>query len=356
MPVAKTTKPISISNGTIIRTLLFIILIYALYILRDIILIVLTSIVLASFISATANKLSRFRLNRTVGVVLVYVLALSMLSGLFYLFAPIVITEISNLSPVVQKYYPAANIPNLLSGSGLSGAQSIFNNLGGDGDLSAVITGANQIASKVTGGFFGLLATMFGGLLNFILIIVISFYLSIQENGVEKFLRIIVPSKHEPYIIGLWSRTQRKIALWVKGQLLLGILVGILIYLGLTILNVPYALLLSFAAAIFELIPFGIILGAIPAIIFSFMQGGFTLALIVAGFYTIVQQFENYLLQPLVIKKVVGISPLVIILSVLIGYALAGFWGLILAVPAAVCVLELTNDIEKKKAGTSLIS
>ena len=135
----------------------------------------------------------------------------------------------------------------------------------------------------------------------------------------------------------------------MQGQLLLGLLIGVLMYLGLSIFSVRYALLLAILAAIFELVPFGIILAAIPIIAFAYLDGGVTLALIVAGFILIVQQFENYLFVPLIIKKAVGISPLAIILALLIGAQLAGFWGVVLAIPVAVLILEFVDDLEKKR-------
>jgi predicted PurR-regulated permease PerM len=98
-----------------------------------------------------------------------------------------------------------------------------------------------------------------------------------------------------------------------------------------------------------ELIPFGIILAAIPAISFGYLDGGFTMGFLVAGFYLIVQQFENYLIAPLVVQKVTGVSPLIVILAVLVGTQLAGFWGLILAIPVAVVLMEFASDVENKK-------
>lgn len=178
---------------------------------------------------------------------------------------------------------------------------------------------------------------------------VISFYLSINKNGVENFLRIITPDRNEEYVVGLWKRTEHKIGLWFQGQLLLGFLVGVLIYLGLLLFSVQYALLLAVAAAIMELIPFGIILAAIPAIASGYSSGGTTTALEVTGLYVIIQQFESNLIQPLIVKKVVGISSLLVILSLLIGIELAGFWGVILSIPVAVCVMEYFDDLDKKK-------
>ncbi len=183
---------------------------------------------------------------------------------------------------------------------------------------------------------------------------IISFLLSVQENGIENFLRIIISPKYEEYIIDLWGRAQRKIGLWFQGQLLLGVIVGILIYLGLTIFGVKYALSLALISALSELIPFGILLAMMVAVFFSYTDAGIIQALIVGGFYLIVHQFEAYLIAPLIVKKVVGISPLVVILSILIGIELAGFWGLVLAIPAAVSVLEYVHDVQKRKVSAKL--
>ena len=105
----------------------------------------------------------------------------------------------------------------------------------------------------------------------------LSFYLSVESDGVTKFLRIVIPSKHENYIIGLWKRSQAKIGLWMQGQVVLAIIVAILVFLGLTLLRVPNALLLAVVAGLFEIIPlFGPVLAAIPAVIITLVSGGLT--------------------------------------------------------------------------------
>ena len=147
----------------------------------------------------------------------------------------------------------------------------------------------------------------------------------------------------------LWGRSRRKIALWMKGQMLLGIIVAVLTYLVLSLLGIQYALLLALIAGVMELVPYGILVALIPAISFSYLSGGISTALMVAGAYVIIHQFEVFLFSPLVIKSVVGLSPLVVILSALIGFELGGFWGLVLAIPVAVFIMELMGDLEKKK-------
>jgi predicted PurR-regulated permease PerM len=173
--------------------------------------------------------------------------------------------------------------------------------------------------------------------------------LSTQENGIPNFLRIILPPKQEEYAIDLWQRTERKLGHWIQGQLLLSVIIGTLTYIGLLIFGVKYAFVLALITAFFELIPFGLILAIVPAVIIAYVDGGISLGFITLALYLIIQQFETYLIQPFVVKKIVGISPLMVIISIVIGSQLAGFWGVILAVPVAVCVLEFMDDVEKRK-------
>jgi predicted PurR-regulated permease PerM len=116
------------------------------------------------------------------------------------------------------------------------------------------------------------------------------------------------------------------------------------------ILDIKNALLLSVLAGLFEIIPvFGPILSAIPAILMAFVGGGITSAVLVTGLYIIVQQFENHLIYPLVVKKVVGVSPIIVIIALIIGYKLAGFLGIVLSVPMVSALMEFVDDIDKKK-------
>jgi len=115
-------------------------------------------------------------------------------------------------------------------------------------------------------------------------------------------------------------------------------------------LGIPNALLLAFLSALLEIIPvFGPILASVPAITLGFVEGGLTMALIVAGLYLIIQQFESQLIYPLVVKKIIGLSPIIVILSLIAGFRLAGFLGMILFVPIVTVAMVFLEDLEQKK-------
>jgi predicted PurR-regulated permease PerM len=340
---------VNISTSTIIRVLLIGIVVVAIFKLINIVLIVLTAIVLASFVESAVARTKRFIRNRTLAVFLIYIVTTLIIVGLFSVFVPVFISEMSTLVMKLGKYIPDSSILNSFQPDTLTGAKDVATNLSHNASLTDIVKSTQNLVQSLSGGFLDIFGKAFGGAFNLGLIIIISFYLSIKEKGIETFLRIVTPDASEEYVIGLWQRTERKIGLWVQGQMLLGLIIGVLSYLGLTLLGVKYSLVLAIITAFCELIPFGIFVSVIPAVLFSYLDGGVTLALLTFALYFILHQFENYLIYPLIIKKVIGISPLVVILSLLIGGELAGIWGVILAIPCAVCLLEFLTDIEQKK-------
>jgi len=346
----KSQVEFSVSVGSIVKILVVLLVFVALYKIKDLLLVILTSVVIASSIEPLTKHLTRFRIPRVIAVIFLFLMFVVFFFGLFYFFIPPLLTEFSDFVVAIPEY--VGSIEGLDSTiDSLFGAQNFLSDLASNLSVSDFLNNAKTTIFGISGGAIQTVSFVFGGLTSFVLILVISFYLSVQERGIENFLRIVTPARHEKYAIDLWQRSQHKIALWMQGQLLLGVLVGVLVYLGLTILGVQYAFLLAIIAAMFELIPvFGPIMGAIPAVILAFIDGGVTLGLMVIGFYFIIQQFENHLIYPLVIRKITGMPPLIVILSLIIGYELAGFLGIVLAIPMATALLEFTNDLEKKKS------
>lgn len=333
---------VTITLRTIFTAILAILLVALLFYLRDLVLIVLTAIVIASAIEPAVHFFMRRSVPRILAVLLIYVSIAGAFFGLLFFFIPPVLDDAAAF---------LATLPATLSSLDLSGVTrglvgpSVTNALSSADFLRDI---SNTLGGS--GGVFTTLSAVFGGITSFILIIVFSFYFSVQETGVDDFLRVVSPVKEQAYVLHLWKRSQEKIGKWMQGQVILGLIVGVLLYLGLTILGVPYALLLAVLAGVFELIPvFGQILAAIPAVAIAFSEGGVTMMLLVVGLYVLVQQFEAHLIYPVVVKKVVGIPPLMVILALLIGYEIAGFLGILLSVPIAAAIQEFVSDIDREK-------
>ncbi len=343
-------KTINISIGTIVKAIVVILLFFTLFVLSELVLVLLLSIVVASAIEPGAQWFVRRGLPRLFSVILIYVtIALCLIGVVFFLLLPL-LSESSDFLRNFPTYFNTTTINNSISTNDFLSSQPFVAGITNSFNLEEVILQINRIIGSISSNTFGTVAFVFGGLLNFFLMIILSFYLAVDEDGVGKFLKAISPIKHEKYIVTLWKRSQKKIGLWMQGQLVLAIIIGMLVYLGLLIINVPNALLLATLAAAFEIIPlFGPILASIPAIIIAFATGDLTTALIVAGLYIIVHQFENQLIYPLVVKKVVGVSPVISIVALAVGWQLAGFIGLILAVPISAVITEFFDDFEKDK-------
>lgn len=355
---------IEITAGTIVKGIFFILLAYMLFLLKDVVLVVLTAVVIASSIEPLTKWFIRRSIPRLFSVIIIYVLLAVALVGVFYTFVPTLLRDTSEFLSSVPKYIDSVSVWNPLGTAeteqskvaALSVAQNIDQARvaveGAEGEISiqSIIKSTDEAISSVSAGFVHSASAVFGGVASFILIVVLSFYLSVQEDGIEKFLRIVTSRKNENYVIGLWRRTQTKIGLWMQGQLVLALLVGVLVYLGLMILGVKNALLFAVLAAFLETIPlFGPIIAAIPAVSSVYADGGASMGLIVAGLYLIIHQFENHLIYPLVVRKIVGVPPILVILSLLVGFKLAGFLGIILSVPLASMLVEFVDDIQKRK-------
>lgn len=337
---------IEISNGTIVMAIVFIVLAWLVYLLRDLVLVVLTAVVLASAIEPAVRSFMRYRAPRAVSVVLVYLLVVAVLFFLFYFFVPPVLDDLSGLLASLPNYLETFNDVNPLKDAPLVGNHAVAQGF----SVSEIARELQGTFTDASASFLKIASIIFGGVFSFVLVLVLSFYFAVQETGVDDFLRVVTPIQHEKKVIDLWHRSKAKIGKWMQGQVMLSLIVGILVYLGLAILGVEYALFLAVLAALFELIPvFGSILAAIPAVAVAFAGGGTGLALVVAGLYVIINQFQANLIYPLVVQKVVGVPPLLVILALIVGAQLAGFLGIILSVPAAAVLQELVSDVQRGK-------
>ncbi len=354
MATRSSEKIIQISSGTIVKALLIVLFFASLYFLRDLLLVVLLAIIIASAIEPGTQWFLRRRVPRILSVLLLYSAAVVILVVVFYfLFLPLLNQAASFLSTLpgylgeLQVWNPLQNTQFFSSGSAIEGFSKNFS-------LAQIVEQIDATISNLSKGFFSTASTVFGGVLSFLLVVVLSFYLSVESEGVSNFLRIVTPAKNEKYVLNLWKRSQHKIGLWMQGQVVLAIIVTMLVFLGLTLLRVDNALLLAVLAGMFEIIPiFGPILASIPAITLALVTNGMTSALLVVGLYIIIQQFENQLIYPLVVRKIVGVPPLISILALIIGGKLAGFVGMLISVPLATMLIEFLSDIEKNKIATA---
>lgn len=339
---AKDIQHFHISTGTMVRFLAILAGIVVVYIIRDVLIALLFAVIVASAIEPAIEWLKKRKVPRILGVVLIYLIIALIFFFLFYLVVPLIFEELRSIS----LSYPTLR-ERLLSGIEGAGTFPLFSLLGTN--FEEILRVPTGYIGEISGGVVEFLGSVFGGLFSFFLIVVFSFYLAAQEKGIESFLRLVTPLQYEPYAVDLWERSQRKLGRWFRAQLLLGAVVGVLIFFGLTFLGVPHALFFAVLAAVFEIVPVvGPILAAVPAVVSAFLSST-VLGLTIVGLYVVVQQLESHVIVPVVMRKTVGLSPLVVVLSLLIGAKLGGIFGILLSVPITAVLAELVNDWDKKK-------
>mgnify|MGYP001558614662 CR=1 FL=1 len=333
---------ITITTGTILRAMLLAALAWLVYTLRDLVLIVATAVVIASAIEPGVAFLMKRRFSRLFAVVAIYALLVAGFGAVLFFFVPSLVAEFGTFVSSLPVYLESVGTLGLFGQyAGFFGATP------SPASADWLLIAREAFNLDVFGNAGAAASRIFGGIFSALLILILSIYFAIVETGVDDFLRVITPARHQRYVLGLWRRSQHKIGLWMQGQLLLAVIIGVLVYLGLMILGVPHALVLAVIAAMFEIIPvFGPTLAAIPAVAVAFAGGGATLGFLTVALYVIAQQFENHLIYPLVVTRVVGVPPLLVILALIAGGQLAGFLGILLSVPVAATIQELVKDLE----------
>ncbi len=333
---------INISTLTLLKVALIGLLIWFLWSVKEIIILLLVSIIIASAIDPVADYLHRKKIPRGLSVLLVYLLFLGLLTLVVYLMVPPINEQFKALSQ--QDFYQ-----QFVDRLGLYRDQ--LNSTGIGREIS---DGLKNIAGNFAGTVFQTTKGVLTGFVSIVTIMAISFYLTVEENGMKNFIRQLTPFKHHAYAMKLVNKIQRKMGHWVLGQLILSLVIFGLTYLGLAFLKVDFALILALIAGILEIVPYvGPIIAAVPAILFAFLQSP-TLAVAVIILYVIIQQLENHIVVPVVMSKSVGLNPVIVILGVLIGGSLGGIIGAIIAIPIisgiSVFVSDMMEDSESSES------
>lgn len=338
---------ISISSSTIIKILSWIVVFAGLFYVSDFVIALLVAVVLASAVEMPVKVMAKWGVPRVFSVIGIFVTLILLVCAIAFIFIPPMADDFAKFIKV---------LPQILDSVRIFGKDLGFK------DISIALQELSRDISKGkiltilkntflgSSGFFATTSVVFASVVNFILTFVLAFYLALEDNGVRKFLRLIVPKTHEVYIVDLWERAQKKIGLWMQGQLLLSLFVSLLVYVPSLLLGLPYAALLAVLAFVGELIPMvGLMLAMIPALFLAWTHGGLHLLFLTGVIYFAISQIESHILYPRIMSKMVGVPSVVVIIAIVIGAKIAGIWGVLLSVPIASILMELANDLEKKK-------
>lgn len=319
-------------------------LVVLLFIVRDIIAVLIFAIIISSALEPLLEHLEDKKFPRLLSLIIIYILFFVFFAALIYILLPLLLDQfqdfLKNYPAYFGKIEEAASVITFLPG--------LSTNLH---DLLIQLT--SQIPSFTS--LISYASSIFGGIVSFIVVLVVSFYLSLSHGSLDDFLSSVMPPQFEAYMHGLWIRSQKKMGRWLQAQLLLSIFMSVVVGVGLWILGVKYAFLLAIAVGVLEIVPFvGPIVAGGLATLLALSQSP-VLGLWTLIFFIAIQQLENHILVPILMKKLVGLNPVAVIFAILIGAKLGGILGILLAVPLAAVVDEFFTDLAKKRSASSPI-
>ena len=338
--IASQKVELTVRVGTLLKVASVGALLVAGWYLRDIAALLIVAVILAVLLSPVADICERYRVPRALGVAVVYIACFAFLGILSTLIASPIITEVQQLAgslPVAwERAMSAVDALRALSLEHAAIAEQLRKFAFG-------------LQGQVASGVFGTLSGIFGGVLSFALLLVLTFYLTTYASVARRTLIGLAPSRWQPFLVGVVPRIERKMGSWLRGLLTLALIMGVLTFLGLTILRVEYALLIALLAAVAEVVPYvGAPVAAAIAVLLTLLQSP-AKAVAVLIFFVVLQQLENHLLVPKIMQRAVGVHPLVSIIALLIGVKAGGIAGALLAIPVVAGAILFMEEYERER-------
>jgi predicted PurR-regulated permease PerM len=208
---------------------------------------------------------------------------------------------------------------------------------------------SDQLGS-IPGNIAKVLINAFSNIIGVVTLLVVTYYLLAERAHLHQYLIVFFGNRQlEKRIERFIDKLEHQIGGWIRGQLALMFIIGILTYVGLLLLKVNYALPLAIIAGLFEIIPnIGPTISMIPAVLIAATISPIT-ALATLALYFLIQQFENNIIVPKVMQKAIGVRPLTTIVSLMIGLKLAGVLGAILAIPSYLVIRVVLEELYGSK-------
>ncbi|HVW66858.1 MAG TPA: AI-2E family transporter [Candidatus Peribacteraceae bacterium] len=358
-------SPLSVAQATfiILAVLAGVLLIV---VLKDKLILMGLGFFVAAIIDPGVRAMERMGFPRGIGVLIHYFLALFIFLFLVVSLIPIIAYQLQQIAILINDSVneflnnPQISLPLLTPETNHNLTEFVhatLQNLSITRFTDALQSLSTNMTSLAQGSFF-YATKVAGSVLDFIvsmvIVLVLAFFIQIEREHLRSWTRSFFPTKYRSYIDAKTEAIQQKISQWARGQLLLGLSVGLLVFVALNILRIPYATTLGILAGFTEFIPYiGPFIAAVPAILIALTSGGIIWALIVCGVYYVVQWCENNLLVPLIMKRAVGLSPIAIIFAMLTALSFPDvihpILGLLLAVPVTTIITLFLDDFRRSK-------
>ena len=333
-------QAISISTSTLFKIIAIATGLWFLWFTRDVVIMVLIAILFAALIDPFADWFAKRNVPRALAVLIVYLLIAALVILIGFWLVPGVGSQVFQLFEFVSS--PKGFLFQLLDR-----IQTFTAQYGLQENVRSALESLQSSVSSSVSSVFTTVRGVFGAVAALFVILVLTFYMVVEEAAARRLFKNLAPEEYQPFLSQLFARMQSKVGAWLRAQLFLGLIIGVAVYIGLSILGVHYALLLAIFAGVLEFVPYiGPILSIIPALIISSAQSPM-LAVFVLVLYLVIQQIENHLLVPKVMQKVTGLNPVVSIIALLLGIKLGGFVGVVLSIPLTAMASVALEDIFK---------
>ncbi|MDX6533197.1 MAG: hypothetical protein QOF68_941 [Gaiellales bacterium] len=286
-----------------------------------------------------AVRIAERWMRRTWAVITVFVGALLVLSAFLALMIVPLATEVDDLAAAAPGY-----IADLQRNEQIRELDKRYD----------VITRAQEQVADVPGLLFGTLGRVATGVVGTVTVLFLTLFLMLELPRLSQAALSLMRPDQAERARKIASDVQRNVGGYVAGNLIISMVAGATTYIALTILDVPYALALALLMALFDLIPMvGATIGAIVVIGVAFATQGPTIGIIMIVFNVIYQQVENQLLQPIVYRRTVQLSSFVVMAAVLLGGALLGVFGALIAIPVAGSIQVIARDLLADRMATA---
>ncbi len=319
-----------IVNNHVLMTAIILLFTLFLFQIKIILVDLFISYIIMAALSPFVGVLTKRKIPNVIAATIVF---LAMISLLFLLILPLVPFFTAQIVSLVRSF------PLYLDNTAnMFGIKIDFHQV--QAILATEMTNIGENAFSIT-------KSIFSGFFSFLTVMVIGFYLLLDKKNIMHSLVALFPEKTKNHAQATISEIETKLGSWVRGQIILSLFIGVITWIVLSLLGIPFALPLALIAGILEIVPtLGPIISAIPAMIVALSISP-TLMLVVAAAYIGIQMLENNLLVPKIMEQAVGLNPVVIIVSVGVGANLLGIIGALLAIPFLSALIILIRDLKK---------
>jgi predicted PurR-regulated permease PerM len=339
----KEKNTLDISWETIFKIFVAVVIFYILYLVRDILTWFIFAIIISMLVEPVLEFLQKKRIPRVAASVFIYLLIFGSISFFVYSTIPVFISEFRQFAQVFPRYFEKIAPP--LRGLGFQAFQ----------DLSNFVDFLSQTLEKNSANILETISAIFGGILSTFFIFSVAFFISLEEKPIEKILTLIFPKRYEAYALNLWQRAQKRVSGWFLSRIIGSLFVGLVSFVTFLAFKTRYPFSLALLAGIFDFIPVigPLIVGILVFIVVSL--DNFAKSIFVIIVFILIHQIESNVVFPLLAKKFVDLSPVVVIFALTIGGVLWGFWGAILAIPLFGILSEFFRDFLKKRRGEETV-